>query len=305
MRRPLVSIVTPSYNQARFLEETIRSVLEQDYPNLEYIVVDGSTDESPRIIERYADRLAWWREQEDAGQVAAINRGLGRARGELLGWLNSDDCLLPGAVSAVVAAFEEDPEALLVYGDNVLTDEASQELGRLPARDLDVPRALRTFANPVPQPGSLFRRRALELAGPLNERGFYYFDFEFVLALGLAGTVRRIPHTLATYRLHPGSKTVSAAAGKAADGIRLYDEFFAQDRLPAEVRAVEREARAYAYLWAGEYFYNALEPAQGRRWLLRGLRLHPRHLSLHWLGVLAKSLLPAPLVSRLRASRRR
>src|SRR5262245_36795152 len=100
---PRVSIVTPSYNQAQFLEETMLSVLEQDYPNIEYVVVDdGSTDGSVEIIRRHADRLAWWTHQENAGQVAAINRGFERTSGELMAYLNSDDTLLPGAVTEMV-----------------------------------------------------------------------------------------------------------------------------------------------------------------------------------------------------------
>ena len=114
---PLVSIVTPSFNQARFLEATLRSVLEQDYPNIEYLVVDGaSTDGSVEIIRRYADRLTWWVSEKDNGQSEAINKGMRRARGEFIGWLNSDDIYLPGAVSAAVSAFLSHPQAGLIYG---------------------------------------------------------------------------------------------------------------------------------------------------------------------------------------------
>ena len=123
MTRPLVSIVTPSFNQAAFLEETIRSVLEQDYEPIEYLVVyDGSTDSSPEIVERYADRLAWWTRQENAGQVAALNRGFERATGEYMGYLNSDDTLLPGAVSQLVGGGEDEvPDLVQVLDADVAT----------------------------------------------------------------------------------------------------------------------------------------------------------------------------------------
>src|SRR5438552_1628454 len=148
--RPLVSIVTPSYNQAAFLEETLLSVLEQDYEPIEYLLVDdGSTDSSPEIVERYADRLAWWTRQENAGQVAALNRGFERATGEYMGYLNSDDTLLPGSVSRMVGELERDPELLLVYGDALYTDEKSRQTGCLPSRDFDVVEMVRTAENHV------------------------------------------------------------------------------------------------------------------------------------------------------------
>src|SRR5438874_2370883 len=124
---PLVSIVTPSYNQAEFLEETIRSVFDQDYEPIEYLVLDGgSTDGSVEIIRRYADRIAWWRSEPDRGQVDALNAGFRHATGEILGWLCSDDTLLPGAVSCLVAELQSHPEALIAYGRAVWTNERSE-----------------------------------------------------------------------------------------------------------------------------------------------------------------------------------
>jgi len=301
--RPLVSIVTPSYNQAAFLADTLESVLAQDYPRIEYLVVDdGSTDGSVEIVERYADRLTWWARQENAGQVVALNRGFARASGELLGWINSDDTLLPGAVTTAVAALEANPDALLVYGDNVFIDERGDVVGPLPARAFDPPAMVRACDNHVPQPGALFRRRALDLA-PLNERGYYFFDFEFVLQLSAHGAVVRIPQALGGYRLHPESKTAGAPLKKAADYLRVADEFFATRALPEHLRPHAAEGRATAYLRAAEYLYEGLDLPGARRRLFQALRVSPRRV-LGSSGLLLKTLVPRSLVERLRRRRR-
>ncbi len=283
MTRPLVTIVTPSYQQADFLEEAIESVLAQDYEPLEYAVVDGgSTDGSVEIVRRYEDRLAWWTAGPDGGQAAALNLAFARAGGAVLGWLNSDDTLLPGAVSRAVAELERDPSLLLVYGDAEFVDERGGPLFTLRAREFDAAAMVRTCSNHVVQPGSLFRREALR---PFNEDAYYFFDFEWVLGLP-AGRVRRIPETLATYRVHPASKSGGAPLAKARDYVRLAD------------RVLPPEGRRSAYLAAGEYFYDALELGPARRYLLRGRPRSARGLSL-----LGRSFLPRPLVSRLKQRR--
>jgi glycosyltransferase involved in cell wall biosynthesis len=303
--RPLVSIVTPSYNQARFLEETIRSVLDQDYPAVEYIVVDdGSSDDSVEVIRRYEDRLAWWTTQPNAGQVAAINRGFERSTGDLMGFLNSDDTLLPGALSAMVEALTADPELLLVYGDALYTDERSRETGYLPSRDFDVVQMVRACDNHVVQPSSLWRREAWQQAGPFDERAYYFFDFEFFLQLD-PRRVKRLPKSLATYRIHPEAKSTGAQARRlAADHARLADEFFARGPLPAAARPHAREGRATAYLLASEFAYEGLELGLARRYVLTGLRLWPRRASPRWISLAAKTFLPSAVVARLRARRR-
>ncbi len=271
MARPLVSVVVVSFNQARFLEEALRSVLEQEYEPVEVLVVDGaSTDGSRELVERYADRLAWWVSEPDRGQADALNKGLTRARGDVFGWLSSDDALLPGAIARVVEAFERDPAALLVYGEALFVDEEGREIFPLEPRPFDVEAMVRACANHVVQPGSLFRRRAWEAAGPLNADGHYLFDFEFALRVARAGKVARIEDRLALYRVHPESKSGGGSLLKARDYVRFADEFLAGSGLPGA-----DEGRASAYLAAGDYFYDAGELAEARRYLARSLRAKP------------------------------
>jgi glycosyltransferase involved in cell wall biosynthesis len=290
--RPLVSIVTPSYNQAAFLEETICSVLEQGYEPLEYVVVDdGSTDGSVEIAERYTARLRLVC-QENSGQPAAINRAFAETRGELMGYLNSDDTLLPGALEAMVAEFEREPEALLVYGDAQYTNARSERTGYLAARAFDVAEMQRSCDNHVVQPSTLWRREAWERFGPFDEDAYYFFDFEFFLQFP-PERVRRLEQALSTYRIHPAAKS------SGAEGSRL-----AQDHARLARRLPTRAGRSNAYLLGAEFAYEDLDLTRARRYSLRGLRLYPGHASPRWLSLVAKSFLPAGLVRRLRVRRR-
>ena len=260
-------------------------MLAQDYPALEYAVADGgSTDGSVDVIRRYEDRLAWWTSGPDGGQAAALNAAFARARGELLGWLSSDDTLLPGAVSRVVAELEREPALWLVYGDAEFVDESGSRLFTLHARPFDVAAMRRACANHVVQPGSLFRREAWR---PFNERAYYFFDFEWVLGLP-PERVRSIDATLATYRVHSTSKSGGAPLAKARDYVRIADEVLGE------------EGRTSAYLAAGEYFYDALELGHARRYLLRSAPRRPTRRSLALLG---KAFLPRPVVARLKRRR--
>lgn len=296
-----VSIVTPSYNQAQFLEETILSVLEQDYPDIEYVVVDdGSTDGSLEIARRYEERLHGLIAQENAGQVAAINRGFRHTEGELMAYLNSDDTFLPGAVSEMVAALEADPALVMVYGDALYTDAESRQTGRLASRPWDPPLMVRNCDNHVVQPSSMWRRSAWEHAGPFDERGYYFFDFELYLRLSVLGPVKRVERPWSTYREHPASKSVGDQVGKARDYLRFADSFLTSDRLPAELRPYAREGRARARVAAGNNLYGQLELGLARRCLWGALLIDPRAASP---SLALKSLLPKLVVRRLRARR--
>ena len=186
--RPKLSIVTPSYNQARFLERTLRSVLDQGYENLEYIVVDGgSTDGSVEILERYSDRLAWWVSEKDDGQTDALNKGLRRATGDIVAYINSDDHYLPGAFDAAVEALAQS-DALWAVGAARFVDPDDRLISVWrPAPP--VRRRVWWLLGPwgVPQAATFWRRGAFDRHGLFREDMHYVFDTEFGLRLAFAG----------------------------------------------------------------------------------------------------------------------
>lgn len=208
---PRISLVTPSFRQADFIERTIRSVLAQEYPNLEYFVQDGgSTDGTVDVLQRYADRLAGYDSRPDSGQSEAINRGFARTQGEIMGWLNSDDILLPGALACVADFFQRHPDVDAVYGHRVLIDENDREIGRwvMPAHD----DAVLSWADYVPQETLFWRRRIWDKAGGRIDESFRFaMDWDLLVRFREAGArFARLPRFIGGFRIHPHQKTSAA-----------------------------------------------------------------------------------------------
>lgn len=204
---PLVSVVTPSFNQASYLEQTIRSVLEQDYPRIEYIVIDGgSTDGSPDVIRAYAPRLAYWVSEPDRGQTDAVNKGFSFAHGEILAWLNSDDIYRPGAVSEAVATLTRHPEIGMVYGQAFYVNEAGAVVARYPAAPTDY-RGLRRGLNTIPQQATFFRSRLWRMVGPLDPSFYYAMDYDLWVRISAVSPIAHVPRPWAHFRLHDSSKS--------------------------------------------------------------------------------------------------
>ena len=294
--KPLVSIITPSFDQGAFLEETIESVLAQTYEPIEYIVIDGgSTDGSVDIIRKHDSQLAYWVSEPDRGQSHGINKGLERSSGAILGWLNSDDTLMPGAVARVVEAMPDSPT--VVHGSVRLIDATSKVIARPKLSKRNQQFSLRTIVGEglVNQPGAFWNRPAMELAGHLNEALNYIMDYELWVRMALAGAefVRLGDPPLATYRLTGDTKTVGAMYRVGLEKLAVLDWLMSDPELPAktglspaELDRLARRARALASLKVARgYARLPGRRKQSLRWLARAtwlwppcLMLFPEHL---------------------------
>ena len=274
---PRVSIVTPSYNQAQFIEETIRSVLLQGYPNLEYIVIDGgSTDGSVDIIRRYEHWLAYWVSELDRGQSHAINKGWARARGDILAWLNSDDFYQPGAVQAAVRYLLDHPDVSMVYSDNFRCDVFGRPLGVYRSGPFDLRIALSGKGVHISQPTTFIRREILERIGPVEESLHLAMDADLFFRIASVGKLGYIPNrVLATGRIHQSAKTWALALRYANEAIEVKQRLFAQPGLPQEIAQLADVAYAQAHFSRSHTYSRAGEIRQAAKHLWQSFRLKP------------------------------
>jgi glycosyltransferase involved in cell wall biosynthesis len=314
---PLVSVVIPSLNRAGFLVPTIDSILQQDYPRIECIVVDGgSTDETVEILRRYDGKLKWVSEP-DSGPPDAINKGWRMSRGEILAWLNADDMWAPGAVSAAISHFMENSEADVVYGDCGIIDQDGRHISTAHVREWDLERAVEYCDHTIHQAGSFIRRSTLERVGWLWPRLGH--DHELWLRISLTGgLLHRIPGLLAYARHHDGN------LGYRPDiviplKLGITENFFLNPSLPPRLQKLRARAISNSYLKCVDYVYlgrfrwfrdlpkalNLLYQAiradrsNGVRVLRYLLRLHDVLVAL-----ILKRYLPDPLYQDLRAGKR-
>jgi len=282
---PLVSIITPSYNQARFIEATLRSVLEQDYPNIEYLVVDGaSTDGSVDIIRRYADRLAWWISEKDSGQSEAVNKGLRRARGEIVGWLNSDDLYLPDAVSAAVAAFRSHPEAGLVYGDALAIDADSKPFNVMHASQYTLA-DLMAFSI-ICQPAAFMRRSVLEQVNYLDPSYHLLMDNLLWVHMAQKAPLIYIPQTWAAARYHEQAKNRIFGAAYGREAHVLIEDLRSRPEFAEAIAADEKRIMAGVNRFDAFYLTDAGQPGAALRAYARSFCLHPRTTLDDWKHIL-------------------
>jgi glycosyltransferase involved in cell wall biosynthesis len=205
--KPLVSIVTPSYNQVQFLGKTIQSVLNQEYENLEYIIVDGgSSDGSLELIKTFENNLSGWVSEPDSGQSEAINKGFELAKGDILAWLNSDDLYYPWAVKRAVEGLTSHPEVGMVYGDTDLIDEDGQVIGKFNAQQTNYQRLMRGGVY-IPQPAAFWRAELYRQVGPLDPSLYFAMDYDLWVRFAKKAQILYMPDLWSSFRLHGQGKT--------------------------------------------------------------------------------------------------
>ncbi len=274
---PLVTIVTPSYNQAAFLEATIQSVLSQEYPRLEYIIMDGgSTDGSVEIIKKYAPQLAYWVSERDKGQSDAINKGWQRARGDIVAYLNSDDTYAPHAIRTAAEYLQEHPEVGLAYGDCTWMNVAGGRIGMIDTHPFTLADLL--LQNRIAQPATFVRKSALDHVGLLNEKLHMLMDYELWVRLALRYPLGHISVVLANFRIHPTSKTGTSTQRFLGENLEIIERAFTDPALPRELMPLKPRAIRYVYVLMGANAYALGQFDAGRAILEQFFREQPNPL---------------------------
>lgn len=239
---PLVTVITPTYNRASFLEETILSVINQNYPNIEYIVLDGqSTDNTLEVVKKFIGKIIW-DSHKNMGEVKAVNKGFSMAQGEIIGIVNSDDPLLPGAISEIVNFMVANPKIIGVYTDWIKTDKDGKEIEKVILPDYNYEYMLRKHSC-TPGPATFYRKIIVDKLKGRDDRFKYVSDFDFWLRAGLIGNFARIPKFLTTFRVHPGAATIkNKGFVMAMEHINLLNKIFSLPNLPPNIEKIKSEA---------------------------------------------------------------
>jgi glycosyltransferase involved in cell wall biosynthesis len=278
MSRTCVSIVIPTYNHASYLREAVDSVLAQDYSDIELIVVDdGSTDGTTDVLASYGQRFEWW-SHPNRGQSATLNEAWQRARGDVLGYLSSDDRLAPSAVRRSVETLDADPSVVVTYSDYELIDPQSRPIRTIRTREFDHEHMVRDV-DCVIGPGAFFRRSVFDRTGGWSTDFRQSADFDYWLRAALLGHFQRIPDVLAGIRIHEESQSfMPLDSQRSEEAVVIMQRLFARDDLPARIRGHHRRAMAIACVRAARHHFRAGRPGAGLRWLARAGRAEPTSL---------------------------
>ncbi|MFA5267765.1 MAG: glycosyltransferase family 2 protein [Methanoregula sp.] len=272
--QPLVSIVTPSFNKGPYIEETIQSVRNQTYPCIEHIVIDGgSTDETLSILEKYSGDITWVSER-DNGQSDAINKGWRRARGEIIAYLNADDTYPPDAVATAVTYFEEHPDAGMVYGDGILTDETGKFIQAYHAGEFSL-RDLVYCRDNILQPALFLRKAVYDRIGGIDEELHLAMDLDYWIRAGLLFKVAYLPTPLATAKIYGDAKSVALMHKYVSDYEHILEKVFADPHLPPELAAEKNAVYNYVYTKGGLDYIHLGMVRDGLKYLWKAFRMNP------------------------------
>lgn len=307
MTEPAIAIVTPSLDQAAYLPAALSSVRAPRGVMVDHVVVDaGSRDGTLELLAGWDATPVRWARIDGIGQSAAVNEGIRMTTAPIVGWLNTDDQYVPGAIEAALEAFAGDPLADVVYGSCEIIDEQGAALGTVRATDLSVEDLVLQRAR-LYQPAFFFRRRVFERVGGLDERLHLVMDHDLFLRLALGARATRLDHVLARHRLHAGAKSMRRAPAFMDEAVAVLDRLFARADLQPPVRALRSRAYEAAYYEGGIRALAAGEAAEGRRRLRAAVRAGgvsvrvPKSLAL----LLIATVFPAWAARAARASRDR
>lgn len=284
---PLVSIVTPSLNQSQFIKETIDSVLSQDYPNIEYWVIDGgSTDETLDILRSYESRIKWLSEP-DSGQSQAINHGWRLTKGEIITWLNADDILAPGIVLQAAEILRAHPEIGGTYGNCTYISQTGEVIKPYPVQPYNFDRLVTETENFIPQPGTFLRRDIVRRAGNLDETIHFVMDHDLWLRMGFYAPMKYLPLQAGYARIHDSAKTIQAISRFADEFIRMYQKILTHPDCPSHLREKERRILHQAYVHSASFAFWGGQPERARKMLWRAWQLQafPRQRTFWLLGL--------------------
>ncbi len=280
-----ISIITPSFNQADYLDETIRSVLDQNYPDLEYLIADGaSTDGSVSIIKEHSERLTWWVSEMDAGQADAINKGFSRATGEIIAWLNSDDVYLPDTLGKVAALFEQNTDVGIIYGDVLSIDGEGNPINvqRFAPYTVDDLAAFKIIS----QPGVFMRRNVLEQAGYLDQNYHFLLDHHLWLRIAQLAPMVYTPQILAKARYHDDAKNIAHAERFGHEAFQILEWMKTQPMLVKTLEKNKRKILAGAHHLDAFYLVEAGKMRAGLAAYGRAFLKHPPTALKSWKRIL-------------------
>jgi len=254
-----VSIITPSYNQGKYLEQTIQSVLNQTYSNIEYLVIDGgSIDNSIDIIKKYEKKIAYWLSKPDNGQADAVNKGFKLANGDLVCWVNSDDILYPDYIASRVRQFEESPDTDMIYGD--IEQGSDPSIKRLrKGRQTSIKHMLKYAECPIPQQSAMWRRSVIEKIGYLAPQWHVILDREYFIRMAANRLIKYVPGAVAFFRNHEHSKSIVDKLKWAEELPRYYEMVFNDNiyHLSPNLLSYKGKCLSKIYLKCAKIFANA------------------------------------------------